>query len=379
MFEVLAPPLIVSTALRRVSARRRRQGLGKNLGPTSRKGLTVTSVAPSTVAVSSAVSPSRPLFMVVVVEYADAADLAIAAAKARHAGARLLIALARTRPSFTTDAVIARRIAVRAQEELRRLEQIAHLVLLCSGVDYDIVSMTYRSSGSPTKRERRIAAAASRLARRRGAIPLPASPSRVTLPSTPKTTSSAPSQPFSWASAQPAHVVAVLPDSAEAVRIAQTAGELAVASGRPLALVVPVPSTGFTLDPAVLATRYSRIEQDTDAIAGRVLPTLERLGLSARIIAAPYRTDGTSHRLYRGMAVATEEVAGRLRAEAVVLSAASPALPHMRIPAEVLHLVKPAAQDTSQDVAHPVPNRGRVLRPTTPVSPSRTAGQRDHV
>ena len=335
--------------------------MGKNLGPTSRKVLTVTSIASSAVAISTAVSPSRPLFMVVVVEYADAADLAIAAAKARHAGARLLIALARTRPSFSTDAVITRRIAVHAQEELRRLEQIAHRVLLCSGVGYDIVSMTYRSSGSPTKRERRIAAAASRLARRRGAIPLPASPSRVTLPSTPKRTSSAPSQPFSWASAQPAHVVAVLPDSAEAVRIAQAAGELAVASGRPLALVVPVPSTGFTLDPAVLAIRFSRIEQDTAAIAGRVRPTLERLGLSARVFAAPYRTDGiTSHRLYRGMAVATEEVARRLRAEAVVLSAASPALPHMRIPAEVLHLVKPAAHDTSQDVAHPVPNRGHV-------------------
>lgn len=362
-----------------MSARRRRQGLAKNLGPTSRKVLTVTSIASSSVAVSSAVSPSRPLFMVVVVEYADAADLAVAAAKARHAGARLLIALARTYPSFTTDAVITARIAVHAQEELLRLEQIAHRVLLCSGVDYDILPLTYRSSGSPTKRKRSIAAAASRLARRRGAIPLPASPSRVTLPSTPKTTSSAPSQPFGWASARPAHVVAVLPDSAEAVRIAQTAGELAVASGRPLALVVPVASTCFTLDPAVLTIRYSRIEQDTAAIAGRVLPTLERLRLSARIFAAPYRTDGTSRRLYRGMAVAIEEVARRLRAEAVVLSAVSPALPHMRIPAEVLHLVKPAVHDTSQDVAHPVPNRGHVSGRYTPVSRSRPAGQGDHV
>ena len=324
---------------------------------TSRRVLAVTTIASSTVAASTAGSSSRAMFLVVVVEYADAAHLAIAAARARHAGARLLIALARTRPSFTTDAVIARRIAVHAQEELRRLEQIAHRVLLCSGVDYDIVPLTYRYSRSPAKRKRSIGAAASRLARRRGAIPLPTSPSRVALPSTPQTTSCATGQPFSWESGQPAHVVAVLPDSAEAVIVAQAAGELAVASGRPLALVVPVSSTGFTLDPAVLAIRYSRIEQDTAAIAGRVLPTLERLGLLARVFAAPYRTDETSHRRYRGMAVATEAVAKRLRAEAVFLSAASPALPHLRIPAGVLHLVKPVAHGAPQDEAHPLPDR----------------------
>ena len=321
----------------------------------------MTSIASSAAAVSDAVSPSRPVFMVVVVEYADAAHLALAAARSRHVGGRLIIALARTRPSFTTDAVIARRIAARAQEELRRLEQIAHRVLLCSGVDYDIVYLTHRNSRSPAKRKLNIAAAASRLAHRCGAIPLPTPPFRVTLPSTPKKTSCAPGQPFSWESIQPAHVVAVLPDSAEAVIVAQAAGELAVASGRPLALVVPVPSTGFTLDPAVLAIRYSRIEQDTAAIAGRVLPTLERLGVVARIFAAPYRADGTSHRRYRAMAVATGEVARRLRAEAVFLPAASPALPHTRIPAGVLHRVRPAAQGTPHEVAPASsPNRGHV-------------------
>lgn len=299
--------------------------------------------------------------MVVVVEYADAAHLALAAARARQGGGRLIIALARTRLSFTIDAVIARRIAVRAQGELRRLEQIAHRVLLCSGVDYDIVYVTYRNSRSPAKRALNIAAAASRLAHRRGAIPLPPPPFRVPLPSTPQETSCAPGQPFNWESAQPAHVVAVLPDSAEAVIVAQAAGKLALASGRPLALVVPLPSTGFTLDPAVLAIRYSRIEQDTAAIAGRVLPTLGSLGLSARIFAAPYRGDGTSHRRYRAMAVATEEVARRLRAEAVFLSAASPALPHTRIPAGVLHLVRPGAQGTPHEVAPTSSlNRGHV-------------------
>ena len=319
----------------------------------------MSSIASSTVAVSTAGSTSRPVFMVVVVEYADAAQLALAAAKARHVGGSLLIALTRTRPSFTTDPVIARRIAVRAQEELRRLEQITHRVLLCSGVDYDIVYSTHRDSRSPARRKLNIAAAASRLARRRGAIPLPTPPLRVTLPSTSQKPSDAPNQPFDWDSVQPAHVVAVLPDSAEAVSVAQAAGELSIASGRPLALVVPLPSTGFTLDPAVLVIRYLRIEQETAAIAGRVLPALGSLGLSARIFAAPYRDDGTSHRRYRAMAVATEEVARRLRAEAVFLSAASPALPHMRIPAGVLHLVKPATQGTPQE-AHQVPNRGQV-------------------
>ena len=161
--------------------------------------------------------------------------------------------------------------------------------------------------------------------------------------------------------------------------VAQRAGELAVASGRPLALVVPLPSTGFTLDPAVLAIRYSRIEQDTAAIAGRVLPTLGSLGLSARIFAAPYRDDGTSHRRYRAMAVATEEVARRLRAEAVFLSAASPALPHTRIPDGVLHLVGPSAPGTSDEVGFTSsPNRAASLADESPLAIPK-AGQRAHV
>ena len=114
-----------------------------------------------------------PALLVVVTDRASANRLPAGAAQARRAGARLLIALARPRPGFTTDAAIARYVAVRARDELLRLESVTHEMLRGRGIDYDIVPMTYRGSRSAAKQERRIADQTNHLARRHNATSLP--------------------------------------------------------------------------------------------------------------------------------------------------------------------------------------------------------------
>lgn len=147
--------------------------------------------------------------------------------------------------------------------------------------------------------------------------------------------------------------MAVLPDSAEAVHIARAAGQLALAARRPLALVVLLPAPASTLDPEELACGHARISQDTAAVAGRVRPTLDTLGVAARVCSAPYPHDLAARDLDRGMAAAVERVARELPAEAVVISTASPALPHLRIPSGALHLIKPAVRETLGVEAQP--------------------------
>jgi len=305
-------------------------------------------IASSTAAASTA-GPLRPVFVVAVLDRAAADRLPAAAAQARRAGARLFVALARARSGFTTDAVIARHVARHAHEELLGLQMVAHRMLYSSGVDYDIVAMTYRDSRDPAWRHRRIATAAEHLARRPGATPLPAQA---------MLTAAQPSSPSPASSGRPQHVVAVLPDSAEAVRVARAAAELALAAGRPLALVVPLPVLGPSYDPDEMSRGFVRIGEDMAAIAARVRPTLDLIGLPAHVFCAPYRTDLTITSSNRSMAAAVDGVARRLRAQAVVLSASSPALPHIRIPAEVLHVVELAAQVTPQNTRQTRSSRG---------------------
>lgn len=111
-----------------------------------------------------------PVHLVVVAE-SDAADILVAAAaQARSAGARLLIALARPRLGFTTDAALVRSVIARRQQEVLRLERLAHQALDHTGVTFETVLMTYRGGGSESGRTRRIASAVNRLALGRGAI-----------------------------------------------------------------------------------------------------------------------------------------------------------------------------------------------------------------
>jgi len=85
------------------------------------------------------------------------------------------------------------------------------------------------------------------------------------------------------------HVVAVLPDSAEAVSLARAAAQVALERNQPLALVVPVPLPGFTINALLVAHRLTRVEADALAIAGRVRPVLDALRVPAAVHAAPYR------------------------------------------------------------------------------------------
>lgn len=277
-------------------------------------------------------------FLYVVPDRTAASYLPAAAVQALVGGARLLVALPRPRRVFTTDAAIAGYVARTRQAELDQLERTSHQLLHRTGVSYDIVAMKYWGTRSPAKRQRRIAAAADRLARRLGATPLFAAASPKAAPRW--TPQNLPTGATSSRELSP--VVVVLPDSAEAVRVAQAAGDLVRTTGRPLVLVVPVLEAGFSLDPGTQARAHTRVAEDTAAVAGRVQPTLELLGLTARTLSAPYCPDGTSLRVLHSMAAAIEDAARGLRAEAVVVSAGSPMLAQLRIPARLIHRVEPA-------------------------------------
>lgn len=286
-------------------------------------------------------------FLYVVPDRTAASYLPAAAVQALVGGARLLVALPRPRRAFTTDAAIAGYVGRAQQAGLDQLERTIHQLLHRTGVSYDIVAMTYWGTRSPAKRQRRIAAAADRLARRLGATPLFAAASPEAAPRW--TPQNLPAGATSSGELSP--VIAVLPDSAEAVRVAAAAGELARTTGRPLALVVPVPEAGFSLDPGTQARAHTRVAEDTAAVAGRAQPTLDLLGLRARTLSAPYCPDGTSLGVLHSMAAAVEDAARGLGAEAVVVSAGSPMLAQLRIPARLLHRVQPAPTHVRQNEA----------------------------
>lgn len=123
--------------------------------------------APSTAAMD------KRQFLVVVDDESSLERLPAAAAQARRLNARLLVALPQRRIGFTTDAAVTRFAARRTDEELLNRERQVQRVLRGSGVDWTAVRMSFRDSASATRRARRLAAAASRLCRRRGIAPLP--------------------------------------------------------------------------------------------------------------------------------------------------------------------------------------------------------------
>lgn len=70
---------------------------------------------------ASTAAPPGLIDLVVVAEFDIAGSLTAAAVQARRAGAGLLIALARPRCGFTTDAAIAQRVVVRWRQEMLQL------------------------------------------------------------------------------------------------------------------------------------------------------------------------------------------------------------------------------------------------------------------
>ena len=165
-------------------------------------------------------------------------------------------------------------------------------------------------------------------------------------------------------SGRPAHVVAVLPDSVEAVRVARTAAEHSLASHLPLVLVVPLPALGDAYDVEAITRSHARIREDIAAVAGRAQPALDLLGVSARVLCAPYRADPSASRSQLNMAAAVEAAARRFRSPAVIVSEAFPALAYLRVPAEILQVVErtvPAGTDPVRP--------GATSRPAVPSAP----------
>lgn len=71
-----------------------------------------------------------------------------------------------------------------------------------------------------------------------------------------------------------APVAAVITDAAVAVEVARRAARLAADEHRPLLLLVPLPTLGFTIDPVVLRLAHQRREANAAAILGRIAPAL---------------------------------------------------------------------------------------------------------
>ncbi|MCF6745032.1 hypothetical protein E9529_12215, partial [Blastococcus sp. KM273128] len=72
----------------------------------------------------------------------------------------------------------------------------------------------------------------------------------------------------------PGPVAAVVTDDLEAVRAVRHAVRLARDWDRPLLLLVPLPGTGLSLDPALHEVARRRRERDAAAVLGRITPAL---------------------------------------------------------------------------------------------------------
>jgi len=120
-------------------------------------------------------TPTAPQFLVLVHDDASVGRLPAAAAQARRINAGLVVALAERQAGFTTDPAIACFAARSADVALMRREREVQRVLRGTGVDCTTVRMPFLDSTSATRRARRLATAAERLARRHGITPLPAS------------------------------------------------------------------------------------------------------------------------------------------------------------------------------------------------------------
>jgi hypothetical protein len=108
-----------------------------------------------------------------------------------------------------------------------------------------------------------------------------------------------------------APVIAVLRDRLDDVTVARCAGQRARRERRHLVLVIPLPA------------RTVSAGDNADAIAARVRPELDRLGLSARSAVVWYDDTADARRRERRALAAVDRLARRLRAEVVVTAAPS--------------------------------------------------------
>lgn len=265
---------------------------------------------------------------------AEVAERLLAAVpRARREAAQVVVALTLPRRGFTTDAAVGRRVAAREHEEVLEVERMVRHSCVGTGVTAEVVVVRYLLSRFASTRRRRSTAAVERLARRRGGLPLHDHGQRH----------------LAQASADElvlepgGHVAAVLPDSADAVHVAQAAAELAQASGQPLVLVVPLAQSGAMADP------IEHEDQDAAAIAGRVRPTLDRFALTARTLPAHYSDDGTQADRLQSMADSVDQACRDIGAQIVVVSAQCPALSLLETPVVIVHPVPARARAVADD------------------------------
>lgn len=119
------------------------------------------------------------------------------------------------------------------------------------------------------------------------------------------------------AQAADAPVVAVITDAAVAVEVARRAAQLAADEHRPLLLLVPLPTIGFTIDPVVLRLAHQRREANAAAILGRITPALGAARTDTAVRILPHRGDTGE----QSPAVAKAVLAAATRAHAAVLVA----------------------------------------------------------
>jgi len=262
-----------------------------------------------------------------------AEQLLAAVPRAKAAAAHVVVALTLPRRGFTTDAAVARHVAAREHEEVLKVERIVRHSCVGTGVTAEVVVVRYLSSRFASTRRRRSTAAVERLARRRGGVVLHDHGQQHLAPTS---TGGLVFEPV-------AYVAVVLPDSAEAVGVAHAAAELAHASGQPLALVVPIAQSGTMTDP------IEHEDQDAAAIAGRVRPTLDRFGLTARTLPALYRDEGTPVNRQQSMASSVDQACRDIGAQIVVVSAICPALSHLAVPVVLAHPVPARARAVADD------------------------------
>jgi len=297
--------------------------------------------------------------LVVVASRQDLDSVTAAARRVKETGGRVLVAVARPRPPFTTDPVVARHAARRREVEDLRRRGGATRLLEGTGVQYQFLPLCYRDSGSGSRRRRRITAAARRLAREHAADMLWATRptmggdgGRLGGPECPRLqipvqalTSSTVSvlvQPTARLTGEPnaasgGAVAVVLPDSLESVLLARAAAARATALGQPLVLIVPVAVPAHAHTVGELQWR-SAPGDDAAAVAGRVDPVLSRSRVRTLMLPAPYRADADGQVLRR-MAEAIQDAARQGRAACMVISADCPALDHFAEPSPCLHVV----------------------------------------
>ena len=248
---------------------------------------------------------------------AEVAELLLAAVpRAKREAAHVVVALTLPRRGFTTDAAVARRVAAREHEEVLEVDRKVRHSCVGTGVTAEVVVVRYLSSRFASTRRRRSTAAVQRLARRRGGVVLNDHGQR----------EEAQVLAGELVSEPGAYVAVVLPDSAEAVHLAQAAAELAQASGQPLVLVVPLAHAGTMTD------RIEHEDQDAVAIAGRVQPTLDRFALTVRTLPALYCDDGTPMERQQSMADSVDQACRDIGAQIVIVSAHCPTRSHLITP-----------------------------------------------